>query len=150
MIDWVGTATRLGYESPTKMWEDLYEGKKLSLVQIQRKLGVSRNVIRHELVKAGIVSRTRGGPNNKKIVITDDLIDEVKKIGITAVAKRLGLDYTTLYKRIYRLRGLRIRDLRRTVEPTESVVEVGGEPPTGDVDQARGGEGTDSVETSSK
>ena len=111
MIEWAALTKSLGYDSETAFWQDLYVEKKLSIAQLSRKLDVSRNVIRDCLKKAGVTSRKRGGPNNSKVVLTEELIEEVRKDGIAVVAKRLEMDYTTLYKRLYK-RGITVASLR--------------------------------------
>lgn len=138
LIDWQSVAKRLGYDSPTRMWEDLYLEKKLSISQIETKLDVSRNVVKEQLTKAGIASRSRGGPNNAKVVITDELIAEMKRDGIKAVASRLQLSYTTLYKRL-RLRGISATSLRLPVSEAAETDVVEDVSSTGEGD----GEGGD-------
>lgn len=122
MIEFEVLASRLGYRNEVALWEDLYVTKGLSLSQISRKLDVSRNVIRLALARAGIPPRKRGGPNNARVVLTQELIDEIRRDGLPTVARRLGLSHSTLYKRL-RLRGLSIRDLREPGK-AESVVEA--------------------------
>lgn len=123
MIEWPKVARSLGYSDDVALWKDLYETKKLSIAQISKKLDVSRNVVRENLAKAGVVMRKQGGPNNARVVLTDDLLDRIRKDGVAAVARDLGLDYTTLYKRL-RLRGMSVASLRSVVP---------GEPPTTDI-----------------
>jgi len=116
MIDWLSTAMKLGHADEEAMWKALYE--KSSIAELSTQLGVSRNTIRLRLVKCGVAFRGRGGPNNKHTDVTDELLEKVKREGIAAVAKELGIQYSTLYKRIYRIRGLKIADLKApTPEP---------------------------------
>lgn len=117
MIDWDTTASQLGYDSPQAMFRDLYVTKHLSIAQIETKLDVSRNVIKEQLLKAGIPKRKPGGPNNAKVVLTQELLDEIRKDGVRAVADRLKLSYTTLYKRL-RLRKISVKSLREEASPT--------------------------------
>lgn len=117
MIDWLSTSKLMGYDDDVEMWRDLYESKSLSISQLSRKLGVSRNVVRACLEKAGIKKKKRGGPNNTRCVVTDEMVEEIRRDGISAVAKRLGLDYTTLYKKLKRVRGLTPKDLRVLPQP---------------------------------
>lgn len=112
MIDWTNTAQRLGYDSEAAMWTDYYVTKGLSVSQLAKRLDVSRNTIRDSLDRCGITIRGRGGPNNQKLDITDELVEEIRRDGITKVAKKLGLSYTTLYKRIYRVKGLTIAEVQ--------------------------------------
>lgn len=118
MIEWEPFAKGLGYSSAPSMWKDLYETKQLTVAQISRKLNVSRNVVRANLTKAGVKMKGRGGPNNSRVVVTDDLLNEIRKDGLTTTAARHNLDYSTLYKRL-RARGLSVASLRVPV-PAES------------------------------
>jgi len=118
MIDWPTTATKIGYADEEAMWKALYG--KHSIAELSTMLGVSRNTVRLRLVKCGIEFRGRGGPNNKHTEVTDDLLDRVKRDGIAVVAKELGIQYSTLYKRIYRIRGLKIADLKVPEEPPKA------------------------------
>ena len=111
MIEWGPLVKSLGYNNETHMWADLYIEKELSIAQISRKLDVSKNIIRSCLTRASIPIRSRGGPNNSKVVLTPELIDEIKLNGIKATATRLKMDYTTLYKRL-RSRGITVQSLR--------------------------------------
>jgi len=131
MIDWAPTAARLGYESELAMWTDLYIDRGLSISTLATKLDVSRNTVRTSLERLNIAIRKQGGPNNQKLNITDELVDEIKREGIAAVAKRLNLSYTTVYKRLYRVRGLKVSDLHpkdadrvATIDPTEPEIDV--------------------------
>jgi transposase len=112
MIDWALLATKLGYADEVSMWQDLYTAKGLSVKQLSKKLDISRNTVRLALEDSGIEMRPRGGPNNKKLDITDALVEEIRQKGISAVAKELGLSYTTVYKRLYRVRGLTVTALQ--------------------------------------
>jgi transposase len=120
-IEWSGVATALEYPSEEEMWRDLYVTRGLSIVQIAKKLDVSRNTVRESLDRTGIVLRQRGGPNNQKLEITDALVEDIRREGITSVAKKLGLSYTTVYKRLYRVRGLTLADLELPEEPLDEV-----------------------------
>lgn len=85
------------------MWQDLYVTRKLSLVILAQKLDVSRNTVRSSLERLNIPIRTRGGANNQRLgELTGELIAEIEQHGVAATAKRLGLSYTTLYKRLYK------------------------------------------------
>lgn len=117
MISWETLALTLGYDSPLEMWTDLYVTRKLSIAQLSRKLDVSRNTVRDSIRRAGIKLKGRGGPNNRRLIVTDELVEEIRRDGISTVAKRLEIDYTTLYKRLRNIRGLKISDLRRKATP---------------------------------
>jgi transposase-like protein len=131
MIDWTPVAQRLGYDTEWAMWNDLYVTRALSITQLAKKLDVSRNTVRSALDRLQIDIRRRGGPNNQKLEITDELIEEVKKDGVAAVAKKLGLPYSTLYKRLYRVKGLTVGDLHPE-EPEPAQVEASDPTSEGD------------------
>jgi|SRR6185436_13458046 len=113
MIDWDSVAAKLNYSDAVGMWTDLYEVKKKSISTLATELGVSRNTIRDALAKASIVIRERGGPNNKRLEVTDALLAQCEQEGVAAVAASLGLSYSTLYKRIYKAKR-RAADASRT------------------------------------
>jgi transposase-like protein len=112
MIEWNAIAQRLGYADENSMWRDLYDVKKKSIAALAGELGVSRNTIRHTIRARGIAVRGRGGANRNVLDLTDEVIAEVKRDGVAAVAKRLGINFTTLYKRL-RKHGVDIAELRR-------------------------------------
>jgi transposase-like protein len=111
--DWELMAHQLDYASAVDMWRDLYEEKVLSTAAIARKFGVSQNTVRTELMAANIPFRSRGGPNNTKIAMTEELMQSIKERGMTTVAKELGLKYGTLYKRYVKYQGLTLREEAR-------------------------------------
>jgi len=111
MIEWAVIAEKLRFASSDAMWKALYVEQRLSITKIAERFGVSRNTVRGELLKRGLL-RKQGGPNNVTgVELTSDLIDEIRREGVLAVAKRLGINYTTLYKRLRKL-GLSVTDLR--------------------------------------
>lgn len=126
MTDWTRLSSSLNYGDERSMWEDLYTVRKLSISQIARKLDVSSNTVRASLMRHGVTTRKRGGPNNQRLVVTDELVDECRRDGIAAVARRLDLDYTTVYKRLYRVRGLKVSDLRKKREENVDVSQAEG------------------------
>jgi transcriptional regulator of acetoin/glycerol metabolism len=112
MTDWTTIAKTLGYASDAAMWQDLYVTQRLSIDTLSTRLGVGRNTIRQTLKKHNVVIRGRGGANNNALDLTDEVIEEVRKNGVLAVAKRLEINYTTLYKRL-RARGIAVADLKK-------------------------------------
>jgi hypothetical protein len=111
MIDWTGTASRLKYPSEEAMWTELYDRQKLSIAQLATRLGLSRNAVRIELAKRGVHVRGRGGANNAKLTLTNEVLEEIRQEGVMAVAKRMGLNYTTMYKRLRKM-GVTVAELR--------------------------------------
>jgi transcriptional regulator of acetoin/glycerol metabolism len=119
MIDWQPTAARLGYSSEESMWQELYDGQKLSIAQLSARLGVSRNTVRLALERRGVHIRKRGGANNKSLTLSPEILDDIRQHGILTVAKKLKLNYTTLYKRL-RKAGLSVADLRGSKEKADA------------------------------
>jgi len=114
MIKWEETAVQLGYASPEAMWEDFYCKKRIPISKLATQLDVSRNAIREALERYGVKIRGRGGANNTKIEVTDELIERIRKAdgSIAVIAKELGVSYTTLYKRLYRVKGFKMEDIQ--------------------------------------
>jgi transposase len=102
-IEWEPIAAKLGYADETAMWQDLYVTRRLSVSKLTEMFDVSRNTIRYALDRAGVTIRPSGGPNNMKIEITAEVIEAVRLHGIRETAKALGVTYSTLYKRLYRV-----------------------------------------------
>jgi DNA-binding NtrC family response regulator len=123
MIEWSALAQRLGYASDEAMWADLYDVKHLSVAALATRLGISRNAIRSTLKKRGAGMRKRGGANNRREDLSDEIIDEVRKDGVMAVAKRMKVKYTTLYKRLRRM-GMTVAELQKEVERGDKDVSV--------------------------
>jgi transposase len=113
MIDWGTFAQSLNYIGEAEMWKDFYVTKSLSIGDLAKKLDVSRNTVRMRLNACGVTSRNRGGPNNQKLELTDEIVEEIRKDGIAVVAKRLDLSYTTIYKRLYQAKGMSLEELRK-------------------------------------
>ena len=111
MILFEDAAKRLGYEDEEAMWKDLYVQKRQSITALAVQLDVSRNTIRSALLRFSLEVRGRGGANNTKTVVNDALIAEIRKDGVMAVAARLNVNYTTLYKRLRRA-GVLVADLQ--------------------------------------
>lgn len=122
MIDWTPIAQRLGHASEEMLWHELYDVQKLSITTLATRLGISRNTIRQALARRHIQVRGRGGPNNLVLALTPEVIEEVRRDGVLAVAKRMELNYTTLYKRLRRA-GIRVADLKVGIENPETKEE---------------------------
>ena len=133
--DWEEVARELGHSLARDMWKDLYVTRELSTAAISRKLGVSQNTVRSELTSAGIPFRSRGGPNNTKISMTEEMAQAIAMKGMAAVAKELGIKYGTLYKRYVKYRGGPLREsLRRRQSGQDDLGTLG---PVGGFDHAK-------------
>lgn len=93
-------AQAAGHEDYKSMLYDLYVVQRLSLSTIASQLDVTMGRIRRHLVRYQIPVRGKGGPNNVKVVVTDDLVLEAAKYGIGATAQRLGVSVTTLTRQL--------------------------------------------------
>lgn len=92
------------YDSVEHMLRDLYEVQRWSIPKLMQHLGLAEVTVKSLLRHFGIKTRTRGGANNVKVVLTEELIAEISRDGVTAVALRLGVDYTTLQTKLKKLR----------------------------------------------
>jgi hypothetical protein len=127
MINWEEIAKGARYESEEAMWRDYYVTKRKTIEELTRDLGVSRNVIRERLIRCAIPVRKQGGPNNSKIGVSDELLTEIRRDGIEATAKRMGLKYDALYKRL--------RKAGHTSASLRQPLVVSTKPPAVDADQ---------------
>lgn len=134
MIKWEKLARERGFTilqedplitvgDPKAMLEALYKQFN-SIEGIASELMVSRHTVRVAFEHFNVPVKTQGGPTRTKLVVTEDLLDEIEANGLTAVAKRLDLDYTTVYKRTREL--LRKRKEQREA-PEQSSTELQGE-----------------------
>jgi transposase len=122
-ISWELTASQLGYGSELELWTDLYVTRGFSISELATKLDVSRNTIRTALERVKIDVRKQGGPNNQKFDVTDEIIEEIRLNGIAAVAKRLDLSYTTVYKRV-KIRATDVADTARAQVLTRALGDL--------------------------
>lgn len=79
-----------GYDSAAKMTYELYDGGA-SLHFLSELYQITQYMLVRKMKQWGIEIRSPGGPNNKKIFLTDDLVREVSRDGIPAVSARLGV-----------------------------------------------------------
>lgn len=93
-------AVSQGYENAYTMLYELYVVDRVSLYKLADKLVVPVLQLRTHLKDLGIRMRPRGGPNNKIIEITPEIIEEVSRHGIKAVSARLGAQDATFRQRL--------------------------------------------------
>lgn len=105
-IDWDAVAKRLGYTTEYELWKTLYLDQKLSITTLAGRFGISNSAVRSALMRCKIPMRGRGGPNRRTVDPPGplDLEQQVERDGVQAVAKRLGLSPSGVYKRLYRRR----------------------------------------------
>lgn len=94
-------AREQGWENAETMVKDLYEVKRWSLKRLTIMLQLPTQYLLQQWMKNwGIEIKGRGGRNNLKFDLTPQLVEEVTRDGITAVADRLGISRTRLYTRL--------------------------------------------------
>jgi hypothetical protein len=111
MIDWDTVAQKLRFPSEKAMWEYFYNAQVLPISTIADRFGVNQGTVRDALRRCGLIIRQRGGPHNKgsrRWPKTDDeLLALVEKFGVIKTAKRIGLEKSTVFKRVRRIREAR-------------------------------------------
>jgi transposase-like protein len=110
---------------------DMYKQHK-SIEGIANELLLSRHTVRLAFERYDVEVKGQGGAQYVKFEVTEDLLDEIEATGVTAVARRLGVDYTSVYKRTKEERRKR-KEQRTEPEPVdaESPAEK-GTPPHGE------------------
>src|SRR5688500_1257199 len=86
------TAKEQGYTGVGQMLRDLYVTQQQGLNLIMRQLMLSEHTLRKLMKLYAIPLRSRGGPNNVHVVLSPELLAEVVRDGVKAVATRLGVD----------------------------------------------------------
>jgi len=125
MTDWEKMAKDRGYADAKEMLTKEYE-KQRSIEALSQELNISRHVIRVALERHGVIVKKQGGPQHMKFVLTEQVLDLVEELGISIVAKRLGLDYSTVYKRTKKaLRERRQRRAESEQSAAASLLEKG-------------------------
>ena len=99
---WQAICVTLGFPDEASMLAALYE--TMSIAEIAKKLGYSKGIVERRIARAGIKKRPRGGPNRH---VTSELhgIPDEEFADVHALASKLGLHYSTVYKEARR-RGL--------------------------------------------
>ena len=99
MIHWSAIAGGLGYSSELAMWRTLYTGQRLSISQLAARFNVSAPTIRDRLTQCSVPKRKRGGAKLGSQLTAEEAA-LIKKEGIGPAARRLGVQYSMLYKRV--------------------------------------------------
>lgn len=119
---WEAEAVRLGYTSEKEMWLDLYP--KESLTQLSKKFGKAINSIRARIAACDLPIQSRGGANNVRVEMDQDLIDDVIKMGVVKSALKRGVRPQVIYSRLYYKYGLTVKGLKEASQlPTPSSAE---------------------------
>jgi len=105
IIDWPSIATKLGFPDEVEMWTSYYLRRKLSILDLSQKFAVSPAAVRGRLVKLGVPMRPRGGANFHSKIVVPDLEAQCAEHGVPKVADAIGLNKTTVYARLRKLRA---------------------------------------------
>lgn len=100
MLELNELAKGAGYASYPELLYDFYVARHYSLHECGARLGINWMRVRRHLERFEIPVRKRGGPNNVKVVLTEQLVGEIMRDGLAAVALRLGVSYSVLYSRV--------------------------------------------------
>lgn len=93
-------ARRAGFEDYKALLTQWYLADRMSLTTIAERLYISWPRVKKHLKLYGLEIRNRGGANNVQVVLTMDLIHEIARDGLPAVAGRLGVQYSVLNLRV--------------------------------------------------
>jgi transposase-like protein len=113
------------------MLEVMYKEHK-SIEGIANELMISRHTVRLAFERFQIEVKTQGGAQYVKFDVTEDLLDEIEATGVTAVARRLGVDYTSVYKRTKDARRKRREQREEPEQPCAEPQDEKGTPPHGE------------------
>jgi hypothetical protein len=108
--NWEATAKENGFSSEVEMWKSLYP--KMSMSQLAEKFHKGINTIRARLDYHQIAKRNRGGANNTKVDIDQELINDVITIGVGKAALKRGIKPQTLYQRLYYQNGMTVKQIK--------------------------------------
>jgi len=115
---WEAEAEKRGFVGEKEMWQALYPAKSLSQLAEEFKVGI--NTIRTRIDKCGQEVRSRGGANNQKLVIDDDLITDIVKMGVVKSAAKRGVRPQVIYQAVYYKYGLTIKGLKEQQTTNEA------------------------------
>lgn len=93
-------AEQRGFKSAGEMLQHMYEVEQVPIQKIADTLVTPIWTLRKRFDELGIQVRTRGGRNYVKVDITPELLQELARDGVPAVAERLGVEPEALYIRL--------------------------------------------------
>lgn len=96
-------AKQQGFEDYSKMLYEFYTVQGLSLVEISSRCHVHWKRTKKHLFRFKIPLRGRGGANNVKVLMTPELLHEIKVNGVPATADRLGVTEHAIRSQLKRL-----------------------------------------------
>ena len=106
MTDWGKIAVARGYTSsddktigdPKALLTGEY-AKHGSIEALAGELNISRHVVRVAMERYDVPVKKQGGPQRSTFEVTETLLNLIEEIGLTAAARTVPCEYTTLYKR---------------------------------------------------
>lgn len=110
---WEQIATTLGLSTEEEMLKHLYEEQAWSISEIAKLVGYSTFIVRHRLLRSGLVMRGRGGAANRlgRRKLAHLLDDEVLKTPLSQLAERHNVNVTTAYlERQLRRKQLKLKE----------------------------------------
>lgn len=114
-IRWDPIALELGFKDPQHMWRELYR-QIGSIKGLSQRFAVAEGTVYAQLRLHEVPIKKQGGPNYVKVVVTPEMIKEIRSKTIRRYARDNELDVTTLYKALARL-GLDGKCNPRKVKP---------------------------------
>lgn len=96
-------ARQAGFADYPTMLHELYVIKRLSLMEVGERCHISYKRVKRHLKRFNIPVHKRGGPNNVKVTLTPELLQEIMRDGVVSVAQRLGVDQIALQMKLKKL-----------------------------------------------
>lgn len=116
-------AQERGFENAAAMLHDMYVVQHIPIQKIADTLFTPIWTLRKRFDDVGITVKGRGGRNNVKYEITEELYQEVLRDGIEIVCSRLGVESVPFRQRLQK--WYLQREERRRVEQSEQGSNVG-------------------------
>lgn len=104
-------AQNTGYENRAQMLYQMYVIDRVPIERIAHILVTPMWSLRKQFDEFQIEVRTRGGRNNVKVEVTEELVAEASRDGVPTVAARIGVDPVTLGLRLKRWHEERKKEL---------------------------------------
>lgn len=93
-------AAQLGFNSVSELLHEWYFIDNVSVYEMCSRLTLDRYTLRKIMDDLQIPTKPKGGANNVKLVITNEMINEVSTYGISDCARRWGVSYELIYRQL--------------------------------------------------
>lgn len=93
-------ARSAGYEDYKSALHELYVTQGLGLAQLASRFNISQGRVRRHLARFEIPLHGRGGLQHRKVIVTQELLQEIAREGVPAVAAKLGVEPPILYQKL--------------------------------------------------